>query len=185
MKTVKRLLLIFFIIAAAGILFRGWIYRHMVTYKTVGQRTSYRPTNNKLIDCFEKSTTDKNILDEKEVINLALSITAHQLNFRASKNDNDPNKLITSKSAHCVGYAAFFATTCNYLFKKYNLDKEWIALPEVAELYFVGFNMHKWFRSSFFKDHDFVYIVNKKTRESYAVDPSLYDYLWIDFVTKS
>ena len=35
----------------------------------------------------------------------------------------------------------------------------------------------------FFKDHDFVTIENKETGEIFAVDPSVNDYLFIDFVT--
>ena len=100
----------------------------------------------------------------------------------ANENDVDPNKLITSRKAHCIGYASFFATTCNYLLKKYNLSDQWTAKPKVGQLYFIGQNIHKYFNSPFFKDHDFVTIENKKTDQIFAVDPTVYDYLLIDFI---
>jgi hypothetical protein len=183
MKILKGILLSILILTAIGIVFRGWFYRHLITYKSVGQRTNYIATDDKLIDYIEKSAGDKKDLDAKDVIKLGLSITSHQLNFTASKNDNDPNKLIKSKTAHCVGYASFFATSCNYLLRKYNLSDSWTAKPQVGQLYFMGTNINKYFSSPFFKDHDFVIIENKKAKEIYAVDPTVNDYLLIDFVT--
>ncbi|GGG62573.1 hypothetical protein GCM10011378_43400 [Hymenobacter glacieicola] len=43
--------------------------------------------------------------------------------------------------------------------------------------------MHKYFNSAFFKDHDFVTIENKRTGKVYAVDPTIDDYLSVDFIT--
>jgi hypothetical protein len=157
MKFIKRTLLTILIITTVGLLFRGWFYRHLVTYKSIGLRTNYLATDKKLTDYID-ANIDK-------------------------QTDIDPNKLIYSKTAHCVGYASFFATTCNYLFKKYNLSDNWTAKPQIGQLYFLGTNIHKYFKSSFFKDHDFVTIENKTTGKIYAVDPTLNDYLFIDFIS--
>lgn len=54
----------------------------------------------------------------KQIIEAGLSLTSRQLNFTADKNQNDPNKLISLKTAHCIGYASFFATSCNNLLEK-------------------------------------------------------------------
>ena len=183
MKIIKRILLILLVLTTVGLLFRGWFYRHLVTYKSVGQQTNYSATENKLVDYINASTDEKTDLDIEQIIKLGLSITSGQLNFTANKNDTDPNKLITSKTAHCVGYASFFATTCNHLIDKYNLADTWTAKPQVGQLYFLGTNIHKYFNSSFFKDHDFVTIENKTTGEIFAVDPTVNDYLRIDLVT--
>lgn len=183
MKIFKRILWAILIIIAVGFLFRGWIYRHVITYKSMGQRANYSATNNKLIDFIEKSVANNNNSDIKEIIEQSLSITSHQLNFTACKNDNDPNKLICSKTAHCVGYAAFFSTTCNYLIKKQNISDTWTAKPQIGQLYLFGSNIHKYFSSPFFEDHDFVIIENNKTGEVFAVDPTVNDYLCIDYVT--
>jgi hypothetical protein len=166
-----------------GFLFRGWIYRQVVTYKSEGLRPSYLATDNNLVIYIEANVGDKKDLEIKNVIKLGLSATSRQLNFTTSKNDNDPNKLIKSRTAHCVGYASFFATTCNYLLKKYNLDSNWTARPQIGQLSLLGTNVHRYFDSAFFKDHDFVTIENRTTGEILAVDPTVGDYFYIDFIT--
>jgi hypothetical protein len=183
MKFIKRTLIIILILTIVGLLFRGWFYRHLVTYKSVGLRTNYSATDKTLTDFFDANNDKQTDSDIKQIIKLGLSITSRQLNFTADKNDTDPNKLITSKTAHCVGYATFFATICNYLLDKYNLSDTWTAKPQVGQLYFLGTKIHKYFNSAFFKDHDFVTIENKITGEIVAVDPTVNDYLRIDFIT--
>jgi len=79
--------------------------------------------------------------------------------------------------------ASFFITTCKYVLKKYNLEDKWIVQQQIGQLYFLGTNVHTYFNSSFFKDHDFVTIENKKTGEIIAVDPTVNDYLFIDNIT--
>jgi len=185
MKFIKRTILTILILIAVGLLFRGWFYRHLITYKSVGLRTNYAATNEKLVDYINANIDKQADTDIEQIIELGLSLTSKQLNFTADKIDNDPNKLITSKTAHCIGYATFFATTCNYLLDKYNLADTWTAKPQVEQLYFLGTNIHKYFNSSFFKDHDFVTIENKTTGEIFAVDPTVNDYLRIDFITYS
>jgi hypothetical protein len=183
MKIIKRILFTFLVLTTVGLLFRGWLYRHLVTYKSVGHRTNYSVTDKKFVDYINANTDEQTDPDIEHIIKLGLSITSGQLNFTADKNDTDPNKLITSKTAHCVGYASFFSTTCNHLLAKYNLADTWTAKPQVGQLYFLGTNIHKYFDSTFFKDHDFVTIENKKTGEIIAVDPTVNDYLLIDFIT--
>ena len=182
MKFIKRTLIIILILTTVGLIFRSWFYRHLVTYKSVGLRKTYSVTDKILNDYIEANTDKQTDTDIKQIIKLGLSITSRQLNFTTDKKDIKPNKLITSKTAHCVGYAIFFATTCNYLLDKYNLANTWTAKPQVGQLYFLETNIHKYFNSTFFKDHDFVTIENKKTGEIVAVDPTVNDYLHIDFI---
>ena len=183
MKFIKRTFLTILILTTVVILFRGWVYRHLVTYKSVGLRTTFSATDEELTDYIDASIGNQTNPDIEQIVKLGLLITSKKLNFTTDKNDTDPNKLITSKTAHCVGYASFFATTFNYLFKKYNLDDRWSAKPQIGQLYFLGTNVHKYFNSSFFKDHDFVTIENKETGELFAVDPTVHDYLYINFIT--
>ncbi|MBP6397920.1 MAG: hypothetical protein KA340_08570 [Saprospiraceae bacterium] len=171
------------LLAAVGFLFRGWIYRHLVSYKSVGMRASYKATDANFIKYVDTFVDNQIEPDIKHIIKLSLSITSKKLNYAAHKIDIDPNKLITSQKAHCVGYAAFYATTCNYLLEKFNLNHRWTAKPNIGHLYFLGTNVHPYFKSSFFKDHDFVTIENIETGESFAVDPTVKDYLYVDFVS--
>ena len=178
MKTTTiRIVLILVIVS---LICRGTIFRHLVTYKSIGTRINYKIHNKEFIDYIESD--NKNNTNIKDVIKNSLSITSKRLNFTASKNNNDPNKLINSKTAHCVGYAAFFSSTCNYLLKKNNINKDWVATHHIGQIYLLNNNVHKFFKSSFFKDHDFVLITNKNTGESIAVDPTVDDYLAISFI---
>lgn len=183
MKFIKNTLLVFLILTAVGILLRGSIFRSLVTYKSIGEQANYKVIDDQLATYINTNTNDVDFSEIQEIIRTGLSITADQLTFTAENNHNDPNKLIVSKTAHCVGYAYFFATSCNYLLEKYNLSSDWLATPHKGQLYLLGVNVHKYFDSPFFKDHDFVIVENLRTGERYAVDPTVNDYLWIDLVT--
>jgi len=183
MKYVKRTMLAILSLVIVGILFRGWIYRHLITYRSVGQRPAYLVTNSKLAVFIDMNMDKKKYLDIKDIIKIGLSATSCHLNYTTTQNDIDPNKLIDSRTAHCVGYASFFATTCNYLIKKNDLGEQWNVTPQIGQLYFMGVNINKCVNTPFFKDHDFVTIENKTTGEIFAVDPTVNDYFFIDFVT--
>jgi hypothetical protein len=173
MKIIKWTLLAIFFITTFGILFRGFIFRHLVTYRSVGLRTNYYATDNKLVDLINANADNKSYQDIEEIIKLGLSITSKQLNFTANKNNIDPNKLV----------ATFFSTTCNQLLDKYKLADTWTAKPQVGQLYFLETNIHQYFNTPFFRDHDFATVENKITGQIFAVDPTVSDYLLIDFVT--
>lgn len=96
---------------------------------------------------------------------------------------DDPNELLFTKETNCIGYAAFCATASNYLFRKNNLENEWIARPAIAQLYVLGVNIHPFFNSPFFKDHDMVVIENRITGDRLGVDPTVSDYLGIDQIS--
>lgn len=183
MKFIKRIVRVGILLIVLSISFRGFIYRKLVAYKSIGQSTSYTITNEKLINSIDSAFAEFPDLSIDELVRLSLSITANKLSYSADKNDVDPNQLINSKTAHCVGYASFFASTCNYLLAKYGLADEWLAKPQIGQLYILNVNVHPYFSSSFFKDHDFVLIENRVTGEKIAVDPTIHDYLWIDFIT--
>lgn len=172
-----------FILTVVGTIFKGCIYRTLVNYHSVGIRSHYSVTNKQLTELIENKTVEETMPEIKTIIQLALSITSEQLVFTSDHNDTDPNQLILSKKAHCVGYAAFFTTTMHYLLKKYGLENKWFVIPRVGQLHVIGINIHPYFHSSFFKDHDFVTIENKGTGELLAVDPTLHDYLRIELVS--
>lgn len=163
-------------------IFTGWYYRILITYTSIGTRQNYKAIHPELIDHIESRLPENQERTPEEIIGTSLSITSQYLHFSSDNNDNNPNKLIETKRAHCVGYAAFFASTCNFIFSKYQMY-DWEATPHIGKLYFLGINLHKHIDSPFFKDHDFVVIKNSTTGEIFAVDPTVHDYLWIDFIT--
>ncbi len=183
MKVLKRIFLITLTFLAVVIILRGTFYRRIVAYKSIGQRINYEATSEQLTQYLNKNRKEKDSADIENIIKKSLFLTSKTLNFTFSKSDHNPNKLIDSQMANCIGYAAFFSAVCNYLLKKHNLSGEWIAQSEIRQLYVFGINIHPYFTSSFFKDHDFVIIKNRKTKETFTADPIVHDYLYINFVT--
>jgi hypothetical protein len=189
MRRFKRIIYVLFAIISITYLFRGWIYRYTVTYQTIGQRGTYTVIDKNLLGQIEAGSSKQTLIDEatlsvEEIITLSLSTTARHLHFTAeSSNQIDPNKLCYTRSAHCIGYAAYFSVSCNHLLKKHGLSEDWLAQPQIGQLYFFGTNIHPHLHSSFLKDHDFVTIKNKRSGEVLAVDPSVSDCFGIEYVT--
>jgi hypothetical protein len=181
MKILKRIGIGALILIITVIVFRGWLYRHLITYKSIGERTTYVATDSNLLQYID-SNSSKQESDIKRIIETSLTLTSKTLVFTDGLNDKDPNKLIISKRANCIGYAAFFSTVCNQLLEKNNINEQWIAKPLIGQLYFLDHNIHPYFKSAFFKDHDFAIIENKSSGQIFAVDPSLNDYTGIEYV---
>jgi hypothetical protein len=181
-KFLKWTSITFFVLLLFGLLFRGSLYRLFFNYQIIGHRTTYVATNKELTDYIDNKTVSFKPSNINDIIEISLRLTSNRLTFREAKNDSDPNQLIRTKYAHCVGYSAFFSATCNYLLNKFGFADNWISEPLIGQINFCGTNIHQFFKSSFFKDHDFNRIINKKTGEVYFVDPTINDYLFIDYV---
>lgn len=165
-----------------GLLFRGWIYRHVVTYRSISQPTAYIMTNPDLIKLANSLGTDP-FTDVDAGISSALGLTSQQLRYTTSTCSTDPNQLVDSHRTHCVGYAHFFSALCNHWFHIKGVSKDWEATVHRGQLYVMGINIHQFFHSPFFSNHDFVVIRHKKTQEIIAVDPTIHDYLFINRIT--
>lgn len=179
-KTIKRVLLFLLLFLLIGFVFRGWLYRTIVKYESLGERTVIKSNNPILINHFESLSPDPSEKNIEAIIDKALRLTSKQLSFSSQKKSADPLHLVKSGKTHCVGYAIYFSAICNYLIEKNRLSDQWKAKPQIGHLFLLGINIHNYFESPFFKDHDFVIIENRKTGVLYAVDPTVNDYLWID-----
>lgn len=182
MKIIKRIFKYSFILIVVAVAFRAWLYRHLVTYSTKSVRSPIQ-AETKLINFIDSITKNKSENEIEHIITLGLSITSNQLNFTFKNSPIDPNVLISTKLTHCVGYASFFATICNYLLKKHHLKNKWKVTHREGLLKVFGLKIHDYLDSPFYNSHDFVTIENKETGVVFAVDPSLNDYLFIDFIT--
>ena len=183
MKTIKRTLIIILATILTGFIFRGPLYRAVVKYQPTAERPNYTITNPELIEiCKLKSTPEKNS-GIKDLIHSSHAITSDLLEFTFTQTETDPNKLVNTRKANCVGYAALFAAVCNHQSITLKHAPNWTATPYKGQLYLFGVNIHPYIQSPFFKDHDFVIIKNKNTGETYAVDPSIRDYLRINYIT--
>lgn len=183
MKKVAKRLLLLAVLAALFWTFRGPIYRYAVHYQVVSPRRTYLATAPVLIAQFEKLTNDKKPVSVTERIARTQTLTAEHLHFSAARGvAADPNRLVETRAANCIGYAAYFAAAFNFLQNRSSDPAPWEAEPHVAKLYFFNHNVHKVLQSGFWRDHDIVVIKNAQTGEEMAVDPSLYDYTGIKAV---
>ncbi|MGG5208731.1 hypothetical protein ACQWU4_07265 [Chryseobacterium sp. MIQD13] len=147
--------------------------QYFFRYKVIKQREIYILKNEKYIEHNGSSNIE-------DIIKENFNKTGSVLSFSFDSCANDPNILIKTKKANCIGYSAFLAASIKNRLAVLGLDDKWEVSHEVGEIYFLNENINKYFTSKFFKDHDFVVVRNKKTKESIAVDPALYDYLRID-----
>jgi len=182
MKFIRTLVVVVLIAAAAGWICRQWLFINLVTYKISGKRTDYLVYYISLEKKINQNAAFGNPAGIKEIIKLCHKITSDHLEFTTAPCSSDPKKLFYTQKANCIGYAAFFTTCCNYLLSKSGLAGSWVAIHRVGKLYFFGLNLHQFFKSAFFRDHDFVTIENRTTGEVIAVDPVLADYLQIPFI---
>lgn len=163
-------------------LFRGYIYRQLFVYELIETRKTYTEVGEGLKQYLNEETSTFKPQNIHEVVEKSLQITARTLRFRPTQPSSDPNALLISQEAHCVGYAAFFTTTCNYLLQKYQLDSTWKAKHWVGKIKFCGKDLHRFLSSPFFKDHDLAAVEDIQTGESLYVDPSLKDYFYINYI---
>ncbi|EPR68624.1 hypothetical protein ADICYQ_2321 [Cyclobacterium qasimii M12-11B] len=117
-------------------------------------------------------------------MDIADEITNEELKFTINRASINPNELINTNEANCVGYSAMYNSIANYVIRKNKLQKEIKAEHKVGKLEMFGINLHQFFENPFFKDHDFNEITDKTTGVKISVDPTLSDYLWINSVAK-
>lgn len=171
MRFIKRLLFIILIFFLLVILFKGFIYRNFVKYDEVEGRGIFVIEN-------VSSENFKNT-DINEIIDFTLNQTSKRLKFKL----NNPGKFMLTGKANCVGYSEFSSSYISQLLRENNLENNWNVYHKVAKLRVFGFDVHQYFSSPSFKNHDFVVIENRKTKEKIAIDPAVYDYKGISRVT--
>ena len=111
------------------------------------------------------------------------SITIEVLSFSSKRVSNDPNELIGTKQANCIGYSALFNSIANYLILKNKLDKQIESKHLIGQLGFLGLDLHQFFDDPFFRDHDFNVLRELRGGKTVFIDPSVSDYLGIDRVS--
>ena len=163
------------------ILFRGMIFRSLISYTSIDTRERIEITNSNFLDKI-KSKSTKSTIEIEDIIKIARSITNEELSFSKGQVSRDPNELIMTHRANCIGYSAMFNSIANYLIKKNGLKNKFEAKHRIGRLELLGLNLHQLFDSPFFKEHDFNEIINLQTSEVISIDPSVSDYMWIDFV---
>lgn len=125
------------------------------------------------------------MLSIEEIIAVSTRITNKNLEFTFNKISNNPNVVYKLKKANCIGYSSLFNSIGNHIIKEQKMTDKYEFVHWVGKLTVFGYNVHTITNNSFFKDHDFNEIKDKKTGKIKFVDPSLSDYLGIDYVNKN
>lgn len=178
-----RFLFVVLLLLLAVVYFRESIYQFCVKYKDDGSRLNYKIEDAAFAEYVKNNLPDEKFSDIHIIANLSQRLTAEHLSFSLSAKDSDPNKLYYSRSANCVGYAAYTASTANYIFHQLGYAG-WEAKPRKGKLFVGGVNVHNLFTDKALKDHDFVIFRNKDSRVEIYVDPIVYDYLHINSVSR-
>lgn len=81
--------------------------------------------------------------------------------------------------ASCIGYSAFYSAVLEFLLSEQGEAEMYEVNHVKGRLELFGVDIHQFFRSPFFKDHDYNEIMNKETGERILVDASVEDYFYI------
>lgn len=182
MNKLKKNSTYFGVLLIVTILFRSFLFRSSVNYSKISVRDNVILTDKNLINEIDKKT-EKKMLTIEEIIKLSSDITNEKLKFTFKKTSSNPNISSKLKKANCIGYSSLFNSIGNYIIRKQKMINKYEFIHLVGKLDVFGFNIHNLFNTPFFKDHDFNEIAFKKTGENKFIDPSLRDYLRIEYVT--
>jgi hypothetical protein len=155
-------------------IFKGKIYRACVSYKLIRPR--------KEIPFAIRNHPSKDEKDAPEIIDQSLDKTAQFLSFTTEHCPTEVADLTNGGKTNCIGYANLCAYYCNNELSENGLSVFYKAEPYVAQLYLFGVNIHSFFSSPFWKDHDIVVITQKTNGEKTLADPALYDYAGIGII---
>lgn len=185
MKFLKRLTITLLIGMLLLVLLRGSLYRTCVKYTETGTRKSIVINNPQLITIIEqaKKKTGKEQLTINEIIAMARKISNQHLQFSMGKVANNPNKLIGTGKANCIGYSAMFNAIVTYLIQEQGDSQKYKTRHLFGKLKLLNVDLHSIVNHPFLRDHDYNEIIVVATGEKIYVDPSVSDYLYIHQVS--
>ena len=173
LKKTALALLVFFSIVWLG---RNWLFNNLFSYKTDSVISAQLIENQSVV------IKKPNVGEADSLLRATLEETSEKLQFSFEKCANDPAEIAKTGRANCIGYAAFF---------KNILEKKLAAVGFLADfriehrrgrLYFLRTDIHRFSKSKFWKDHDFVAVRQLSTGAEWTVDPSLFDFLGLGFI---
>lgn len=180
MKKKRYILIITFFLIFLTLLIFIFFFNSIFSYKSYDTRKLYK-FENKAISLFIDKNSSIKLNSVNSIIEQSLKITSKTLKYSFNQSEINPNKLLDNPKTHCVGYANFFSTTCNYLLRKQKYF-EWEAKVHIGYIYFFKWNIHNLLNYNLTKNHDFVVIKNNKTEKYFAVDPTLHDLIPITYI---
>lgn len=175
-KALRNILLLALVI----FLIRGGLFRFLVKYHATDMLPKQEITNQAFLQFIEKQEVEPTI---EAIVKKSLRLSANRLSFTTHRCDIDPNLLFTSQKTNCIGYAAFFKTTCDGLLRKAKLESRFRVKHLRGKLTLLGIDLHRMSDSPFFRDHDFNLVEDMQTGEKIFVDASTFDMLGIGIVS--
>lgn len=172
--SMRKKLLITLLLFAMLFLFRGTVYRLLVHYEYKAQRSVNRCSlAQEAIPVIDDSSL-------KRLTKQVLSITANELSFRKKNPSSNTAKILQAGYGNCIAYAK----VASELIDCQNTSSlRFSATPIVASIYFLGISVHQFTSNPFFQDHDIVLVQDLIDGSTIAIDPSLYDYTGISYVS--
>lgn len=168
--TAITLLLLFF--------FKGFLYRQTINYTPIKEIEIIPLRAKKVIIAIEAEAKNKP-LNLQTIAVISSNITNQFLQFTFERASNSPNQLAHTGKANCVGYSAMYGAVADYLITKHDLSDQIEVKHMVGKMDFLGLDLHQFFTSSFYKNHDYNIIENKTTGTIFLIDSSLNDYLYL------
>ena len=173
MKKVIAFLALLLVLIIAGYK----VVEHGVSYKLIGYRDYNQQLNKKYLNQINYRFGYAYDANEKDLLRFVLDNTSGVLDFDMHTNAlKNPNAILDRKSGHCKMYSYVMASSYNQLAKLNKISGN--CRVAYGYVYLYGVNLHQFFSSSFFRDHDFCVI--KDNSGVHAIDAILYDYLMID-----
>lgn len=167
----KRFAITLFALLLLAILFRGVLWRCVSSYEDIKELPLQTLTNKTLK---EKIRTETRGMNGDEILVYCRELTSDCLSFSLRYAENDINKMYPKNKAHCVGYAAFFASICQYAFRVNGINGH--CDHTRGRIHILGMNIHAPFRDiGSLKDHDYVTV--RLYGNTINVDPSIEDFL--------
>ncbi len=162
------------------LLFRGQLYRMCITYKAVGDRSSIPLIDTKLKSSLDEWSLANESPSVEDLIYFVQKQTAHYLHFVNRQAETNPNLSYKTGATNCVGYSKMAQAMAQYLIDKQALNLK--AKHKLGKLHVLGYDIHQWIDDPFWANHDYNEIVDLQSKQIYAFDPTLYDYLRVAFV---
>jgi hypothetical protein len=170
-KWLKRMIIAGLLLAAAYVAGRAGL-----AYSIEG----YRPYRGRLGSGYLRSLTQELASQphstQAAIANFALAKTCGALHFAWKRNaEQNPDRILAHRAAHCKMYAYVFASLHNQLCAQAGIP----ATVRVAygQVYWYGLHLNALLPGRFFQNHDFCVVSDG--RDSYAIDPVLFDYTFV------
>jgi len=159
---------------------REWIFRATVHYQKINERPQVHQLDENLLPIIHQEGINNTLEEITPILKIAKKVTNKSLSFTTGNVSDNPNQIIKTGKANCVGYAALFALISNHLIQENNLGKKFEVLHVVGQLDFLGYDLHQMSNDPFFANHDYCEVKNKVSGERFYIDPTVSDYFWID-----